>query len=87
MRFFAGELAALVAAGSRGLVISVAQAAGLAGVVLGFAGLWRKEPEVPCGAAIVLGAVAIFFDLFLFVGFVALLVVIGIAVYRIFYKR
>jgi hypothetical protein len=87
MRLFDHEIATLVAAGRRTGVVLLAQATGLAAVVLGFAGLWRREPEALCGGAIVLGAVAMFFDFFLFAAFVSLLAVIGIAVYRVFYKR
>ena len=87
MRFLDDQLASLLGANNRIGVDRVAQVMGLAAVAAGLIGLWRKEVEVLCGAAIVLGAVAIFFDLFVFVAFMALLIAIGIAVYRLFLKR
>ena len=87
IRLFEEDLAALIDAEARTIVLRVAQVTGLAAVVLGLAGLWHKEVEVLCGAAIVLGAVAIFFDLFLFVAFVALLAAVCIALCRLFFRR
>ena len=87
MRLFDDELAALVGADDRTGVVDIAQALGLVAIVLGVIGLWRKQLEVLCGAAIVLGAVAMFFDLFVVAAFAALLIVIGVALFRLFSRR
>jgi hypothetical protein len=87
LRLFDDELAALIGAEDRTGIVDVAQALGLAAVVVGVISLWRKQIEVLCGGAMVLGAVAMFFDLFVVVAFVALLVVIGVALYRLFSRR
>lgn len=87
VRFFDTELALLLGTRSRLGIDRLAQAMGLVAAGAGFVGLWRGEAFARCGAAIVLGAVALFLDLFVFTAFVALLVAAGIVLYRLADRR
>jgi hypothetical protein len=87
VQFLDDELANAFDLMNRDPVDFVARSLGMAGVAAGLVGLWRGEVQFACGAAMVLGAVAIFFETFLFIVFVAAIIGVIVALVSPFFDR